>query len=277
MQALIAAPSFEFAPPFDKDGKPVRPDEAPFTVVDMKAGDFMYFPAGMWHSVETLEPGVSLNVSLMGTTYADVYCEALKHMLMRDESWREVVMDERGAAGLQDLIQGKLMKVVKELDAGMILPPAQLEKKEVVVEEGGGEDDDGWEEEEEEGDGGYCIDEEFGFRDSPGMGEFYSWKGQLRMNPLCVLMDAKDVAYFDAAVEDGGDCDRFIANVNFAGSSGEAMASAVRSEIVAEKQGKAAKFVQRVLQERGEWTGEFASGEDYYAWLFYLGVVVIKR
>ena len=43
----------------------------PERTVTLRPGDVLYFPSGMWHTVETVEDGVSLNVSLMGTTYAE--------------------------------------------------------------------------------------------------------------------------------------------------------------------------------------------------------------
>ena len=87
----------------------------------------------MWHRVETIEPGVSLNVSLMGTTYATLVCDALQHLLVgKEEGWREVVTSrpgvEDGAERLQGLLGG-LSKVVddfvrKEGGARSLLPPA---------------------------------------------------------------------------------------------------------------------------------------------------------
>ena len=49
--------------------------------IDVKPGDVFYFPAGMWHKVETIEPGVSINVSLMATNYATVVSQAIQHIL----------------------------------------------------------------------------------------------------------------------------------------------------------------------------------------------------
>ena len=57
----------------------------------MNAGDVLYFPAGMWHKVETLEYGVSINVSLMGSNFASVVCGAIEHLLLKKDEWREVV------------------------------------------------------------------------------------------------------------------------------------------------------------------------------------------
>ena len=73
----------------------------PEFTITMRPGDVLYFPAGMWHRVETLEYGVSMNVSLMGTTYAALVCEALQHLLVGGadgDGWREVVMTSRPPA-----------------------------------------------------------------------------------------------------------------------------------------------------------------------------------
>lgn len=65
----------------------------------MDPGDVLYFPAGMWHKVETLDYGVSINISLMGSNYADVFCKALKHELLKREGWREVVCNGPTTSG----------------------------------------------------------------------------------------------------------------------------------------------------------------------------------
>jgi len=59
--------------------------------VVLRPGDVLYFPAGMWHKVETLEYGVSINISLMGMNYANLVCKALEHVLMKKDDWRETV------------------------------------------------------------------------------------------------------------------------------------------------------------------------------------------
>jgi len=59
--------------------------------VILRPGDVLYFPAGMWHKVETLEYGVSINISLMGINYANLVCTALEHILVKRDDWRETV------------------------------------------------------------------------------------------------------------------------------------------------------------------------------------------
>jgi len=98
----------------------------------MDAGDVLYFPAGMWHKVETEEYGVSINVSLMGSTYASLVCKTLEHVLLQKEDWREVICSTKGNGS--DVVEklkalmNDLPGVVKQFGAaggaeGM-LPPA---------------------------------------------------------------------------------------------------------------------------------------------------------
>lgn len=80
--------SFEFGHPttnVNATGKVVS--------VDVKPGDVFYFPAGMWHKVETIEPGVSINVSLMTTNYATVVGQAIQHYLLQFPQWRTPIMN----------------------------------------------------------------------------------------------------------------------------------------------------------------------------------------
>ena len=51
----------------------------------MDAGAVLYFPAGMLHKVETLEKGLSINISLMGCTFASLAYKTLEHLLVEKE------------------------------------------------------------------------------------------------------------------------------------------------------------------------------------------------
>ncbi|KAL7459800.1 hypothetical protein ACHAWC_011781 [Mediolabrus comicus] len=105
----------------------------PEMTVTLHPGDVLYFPSGMWHRVETVEPGISLNVSLMGTTYAKMVSEAIQHMLVgSDDGWREIVTSRpgRGADATKRLetLMEKLPNVINDLvtnyGAQAVLPPA---------------------------------------------------------------------------------------------------------------------------------------------------------
>ena len=45
-------------------------------LVTLHPGDVLYTPAGMWHRVECVDDSVSINVSLMGATWADLIADA---------------------------------------------------------------------------------------------------------------------------------------------------------------------------------------------------------
>jgi hypothetical protein len=102
-----------------------RPRAAPgVEEVTLEAGDVLYFPAGVFHEVESLDDdNISLNISLMAPTTAEVICSALRHRLLRtDEGRARVTTNE-----LQ--LCKALHKAGKELDAlklGHLLPGALL-------------------------------------------------------------------------------------------------------------------------------------------------------
>ncbi len=96
----------------------------------MNAGDILYFPAGMWHKVETLEYGVSINISLMGSTYASLVCKTLEHMLLQKEEWREVICSNEGTGNdvvnkLQTLLNDlpSIVNSFGDVAGSSILPP----------------------------------------------------------------------------------------------------------------------------------------------------------
>ena len=88
--AHIFDPNFEFG--FPQPGKTAK---GPQVDVVLQPGDVLYFPAGMWHKVEVIEPGVSINVSLMAQNYATVTSHALTQLLMtsNNKGWTEPIMN----------------------------------------------------------------------------------------------------------------------------------------------------------------------------------------
>ena len=84
-----------------------RPRAAPgVEEVTLEAGDVLYFPAGVFHEVESLDDdNISLNISLMAPTTAEVICSALRHRLLRTDAGRaRVTSDAAGLAKLEDLL-----------------------------------------------------------------------------------------------------------------------------------------------------------------------------
>jgi hypothetical protein len=107
--------------------------------VVLETGDILYFPAGMWHKVETVEPGVSINISLMGMNYATLVCQALQHLLLKETAWRETIVgtppgsetaSKRSPSVTEklELLLNGLPDVIRKLGSGQagaqsILPP----------------------------------------------------------------------------------------------------------------------------------------------------------
>ena len=97
----------------------------------VKPGDVLYFPAGMWHKVEAVEPGVSINVSLMASNYASVTCQALQHLLLTtDPKWREPILQNPVHSAVDHLktLLKELPDKLKEFEgihngAEAVLPP----------------------------------------------------------------------------------------------------------------------------------------------------------
>ena len=95
--------------------------------VTLGPGDVLYFPAGMWHSVETVETGVSINVSLMAKTWAEVVCSGLQHLLWKSDDWRACVCDSP-ARPADDVLGALLVDLGRRLQGGQLagadlLPP----------------------------------------------------------------------------------------------------------------------------------------------------------
>ena len=77
----------------DKNNNDHNNSRGPVEQVILEPGDVLYFPAGMWHKVQVLEPGVSLNISLMATNYASLACRSLEHyLLQRSAQWRQTIL-----------------------------------------------------------------------------------------------------------------------------------------------------------------------------------------
>ena len=96
--------------------------------ITIKPGDVFYFPAGMWHKIETIEPGVSINVSLMASNYATVTSQALLHFLHKDKRWRAPIINNPTTSAvsyLKELLE-ELPSYIQELErhgAESIMPP----------------------------------------------------------------------------------------------------------------------------------------------------------
>ncbi len=62
----------------------------------MNPGDMLHFPASMCHSVETIEEGISINISLMSANYTSLVSLAIHHFLIKKDAWRKKDVDNFG-------------------------------------------------------------------------------------------------------------------------------------------------------------------------------------
>jgi hypothetical protein len=232
--ARLVDPDFEF-------GHPAGGDDDPEQVVTMHPGDVLYFPAGMWHRVEVIEPGASLNVSLMASNYAAVTCHALQHLLLQRTEWRECVANNShvdAVAHLRGLLR-ELPSIIEDFErkggADAILPPAvrdctaaaaaRLGRRERDQPEGS-EDED--EDDDYDDDAGDVVDVT---RERSRPLPYQCTEAQLRdrfrthrvvRNPLAVMIREHDILRFYKTGDDdesGGEGPEvFVLNVNYAGN-----------------------------------------------------------
>jgi hypothetical protein len=215
--------------------------------VELHPGDVFYFPAGMWHRVEVIEPGVSINVSLMAANYANVFCQALQHLLLQKEEWRQCVRnDARSAIDDLDLLIKTLPDIIRDFEsnggAKAIFPPAILNNEDLTISTVPHDEDE------------YDNDEdEFSEDGSDSVVIAATFQAPVReeqirhdrdpsfiINPLATLLDESEEIdhYYNeskakAKKDDGRSATTgtYILNVNFAGN--EANESVLRVRIAA--------------------------------------------
>lgn len=199
----------------------------------------------MWHKVEVIEPGVSINISLMAANYATVTCQALQHLLLKREEWREAVVSNSTTNVIERLktLLHELPGIIHDFEregggAEAIIPPAVRQGEAIRLPD---EEDDGSEEDEDEG-----HDEIVDVQNDAGRKKAYDryqcTEEQVReqlqryrvvRNPLATLLRATEIYRFYKTPCDDEDeeCDgeMMVLNVNYAGN--EIHESVVRKRI----------------------------------------------
>ena len=72
-------------------GVPFPPDEREFVEQPLSPGDVLYFPAGTWHQTQSVDLSLSLTMTCIPKTTADVVDDTLRTSLSRLENWRSNV------------------------------------------------------------------------------------------------------------------------------------------------------------------------------------------
>ena len=123
-----------------------RPRAAPgVEEVTLDAGDVLYFPAGVFHEVESLDDdNISLNISLMAPTTAEVICSALRHRLLCTDAGRaRVTSDAAGLAKLEDALVAAAKLESGNLTVGRSAARAHRARGAVAGSDDDDDDEDG--------------------------------------------------------------------------------------------------------------------------------------
>lgn len=183
--------------------------------ITLNPGDVFYFPAGMWHKVEVIEPGISLNVSLMAATFAGITCQALEHVLLQREEWRQSVQHVDNnkndnsptspsidvIAQLESLLDS-LPDIIRNLSqkcplAKAILPPVLLCQPSTIASTKRNDNDDDESDDDDDSDDEETLIQVADFNPPPGSLSTMTAKNledwfkshRLVQNPLAVLLE----------------------------------------------------------------------------------------
>ena len=217
--------------------------------VVVNSGDMLFFPAGMWHKVETVEPGVSINVSLMATNYAALVSQALHHYLLTKDEWRESVatgptsMADNTTCHLNALLRqlpSEIEKLTNQMNfTGQILPPIllappklELVRDEEDVAHGSGDEMEEELEEAIEENGDTIVDKEKESYEIVDINKFerpeeaplircptFDCSGKLIVSKLASLLKMSDITSFYCGNNKENEMSPlYVLNINFAGN-----------------------------------------------------------
>ena len=189
----------------------------------LHAGDVLYFPAGLYHEVESLDDdNVSLNVSLVAPSWAEVVTSSLRHCLSSREAFRARATSGPGDRKALEGLLGELKDVVARLDvhtfAGAILPPA-CERPAVLRNDGESDADDDSDGDDDSDDGGEVVIDVV----NDPMPDVNGMPCRLDVNPLYA-------ATMQHEIEDAAEPSWVIINGNYGGS--ELLEPAVRARLL---------------------------------------------
>lgn len=180
-----------------------KPDDNGNTdYVILEPGDVLYHPAGIWHKVECIEDSIAINISLIGASYAEVFCSGLQQLLMQNPNWRQSV---NGGCFDKDIktkslkvmtsIIDELPNVIQGLKGDDFLPYSCFDKMEVKnnnneIENSNDSDNESNEDEDEDDNIEITIDAAEIDIDPI----FLSNNTKLRLNPLAKILNSKDLS-----------------------------------------------------------------------------------
>ncbi|GAX10174.1 hypothetical protein FisN_3Lh370 [Fistulifera solaris] len=211
--ARLADPNFQFDHPNERNSV------GEIETVILGPGDVLYHPAGIWHRVKVLEPGISINISLMASNYATLVCQSLQHYLLERPAWRQLIQGATPLDGLLAELPDIINQFIRETGTNGILPPV-IQEGGIKTTEGEGDNDE-MSDNDSETTSVAAVDVEI--VDADSFPAHYSLEGfeslVLTINPLASLLDQKEIRkYYHGASEINTLESIKILNVNFAGN-----------------------------------------------------------
>mmetsp|Transcript_11405 Transcript_11405/g.16893 ORF Transcript_11405/g.16893 Transcript_11405/m.16893 type:complete len:257 (+) Transcript_11405:420-1190(+) len=99
-----------------------------YTEVVMEEGSIMYFPPGLWHSVEAIGDSLSIscNISFTMESIGDILTDAIKQLLLKKVEARQPIIhvyNKKDMADLMTPLLNTLPEVIRSLQPSEILPP----------------------------------------------------------------------------------------------------------------------------------------------------------
>ena len=204
----------------------------------VESGDVLYHPAGVWHKVECLEDSITINISMIASSIAEIFCSNLQQLLCSDTSgfWRQPPDLRDPESYLQKLhshIRG-IAETMNDIDARSILPKPTLTVSELNSNRQDDNDDDDKDEDEDE-DEDEEEDENDGDREGSNVIKLDASKSagknmvdldaeQYKVNPFATLI-AETCLYNNNFKLDG--TKRWIVNVGYGNESLESVSRTV--------------------------------------------------
>lgn len=91
-------------------------------VLEVGPGDVLYHPAGVWHRVEVVgeEESVSVNISIVGSSWAEIVGQAVTTMLWRNPEFRATACDMGTGSDALEMLR----QVSGKLKTAHLIPPS---------------------------------------------------------------------------------------------------------------------------------------------------------
>jgi len=111
----LQTPGFSFDPKMQSERE---------RAVTLRAGDVLYHPAGIYHRVVCEEDSISINLSLVATTWADLVSSSVRQLMWTQSKWRAPFTADsfESAHGTLQNILGEVCQTIQSLDPQEILP-----------------------------------------------------------------------------------------------------------------------------------------------------------